>query len=566
MSSNNPPFDPLHPLPSDRPIRRTSDANAFALSRGYGDALCSADADGAARIVEQALNDGLEPAAVHALVIMPAMERIGELWESNELSIADEHLATAISQQVLVRLFAALSTARPRSRERVLLAAVEGQQHVLGLRMIADVLEGAGFDVLYLGADTPVEALRIFAADHQPAVTGLGFGIALNVDLLAESVFAIHEAAPESRLMFGGRAAPPDLSAVGYPWVRDSLDVIPTVERLLTEPPKPVSPFFEAMRPVASASSRPRSEGETQVAIEAQLAGVVEDASEAAREYVRRAGEFRDLARRDQVTGLANRRAFDDRIRSMSETSRDHGALLLIDVDAFKSVNDTLGHDSGDQLLRRVGKAISDAIRPSDFGARVGGDEFAVLLPATTPATGSEIGERIRAEVERIKEPAATVSIGVAALESDPRAAMMSADGALYAAKAAGRNRVFTADGSSRTDQVEAAETAPGPEMYVSMSRLTVPVERAAELIEAFRSRARLVERADGFVDLQVWQSDRDAGEILMVSRWRDREAFKAYMKSGDHKSSHDRVAPDLKADVKLQALEHLHTYRVVAE
>ena len=102
--------------------------------------------------------------------------------------------------------------------------------------------------------------------------------------------------------------------------------------------------------------------------------------------------------------------------------------------------------------------------------------------------------------------------------------------------------------------------------MYVSMSRLRVPVERAAQLVTAFRSRVGLVDDADGFVDLQVWQSDRDEGELIMVSRWRDREAFKTYMRSADHRVSHDRIDPELQAAIKLERLEHLHTYEVVAE
>jgi len=98
------------------------------------------------------------------------------------------------------------------------------------------------------------------------------------------------------------------------------------------------------------------------------------------------------------------------------------------------------------------------------------------------------------------------------------------------------------------------------------MSRLRVPVERAAQLVTAFRSRVGLVDDADGFVDLQVWQSDRDEGELIMVSRWRDREAFKSYMRSAEHRVSHDRIDPDLQAAIKLERLEHLHTYEVVAE
>src|SRR3954467_5172902 len=102
--------------------------------------------------------------------------------------------------------------------------------------------------------------------------------------------------------------------------------------------------------------------------------------------------------------------------------------------------------------------------------------------------------------------------------------------------------------------------------MYVSLSRLRVEDERATELVEAFRRRAHLVDDADGFVDLEVWQSDRDPAEIVMVSRWRDRDAFKAYMKSDAHRVSHDRIDPALDEAIKLERLEHMHTYEVVAE
>jgi heme-degrading monooxygenase HmoA len=102
--------------------------------------------------------------------------------------------------------------------------------------------------------------------------------------------------------------------------------------------------------------------------------------------------------------------------------------------------------------------------------------------------------------------------------------------------------------------------------MYVSMSRLRVPAERAEQLVTAFRARVGRVDAHDGFVDLQVWQSDRDEGELIMVSRWRDRDAFKAYMRSADHRVSHERIDPDLQAAIKLERLEHLHTYEVVAE
>ena len=105
--------------------------------------------------------------------------------------------------------------------------------------------------------------------------------------------------------------------------------------------------------------------------------------------------------------------------------------------------------------------------------------------------------------------------------------------------------------------------------MYVSMSRLRVPSEKAPELVAAFRGRAHLVDDADGFVDLEVWQSDRDSdeqtSELIMVSRWRERDCFTAYMRSAEHKQSHDRIDPGLDGAIKLERLEHLSTYEVVA-
>jgi heme-degrading monooxygenase HmoA len=101
--------------------------------------------------------------------------------------------------------------------------------------------------------------------------------------------------------------------------------------------------------------------------------------------------------------------------------------------------------------------------------------------------------------------------------------------------------------------------------MYVSMSRLRVAASESDALVAAFRRRAHLVDDAPGFIDLEVWRSDRDPSEVLMVSRWSDRASFAAYMRSPEHKVSHGRIDPELQAAIKLERLEHLHTYEVVA-
>ena len=102
--------------------------------------------------------------------------------------------------------------------------------------------------------------------------------------------------------------------------------------------------------------------------------------------------------------------------------------------------------------------------------------------------------------------------------------------------------------------------------MYVSMSRLRVDAAQSDALVAAFRRRAHLVDALRGFIDLQVWRSDRDPEEVLMVSRWRDRAAFTAYMRSAEHRVSHDRIDPALQDAIPLERLEHLHTYEVEAD
>jgi heme-degrading monooxygenase HmoA len=101
--------------------------------------------------------------------------------------------------------------------------------------------------------------------------------------------------------------------------------------------------------------------------------------------------------------------------------------------------------------------------------------------------------------------------------------------------------------------------------MYVSMSRLRVAPATAAQLVDAFHARLHAADDATGFLDLQVWQSDRE-GEMVMVSRWRDRAAFHDYTRSAAHPESETRIALELQAAIKLEQLDHLHTYEIVAQ
>jgi diguanylate cyclase (GGDEF)-like protein len=413
------------------------DRRLAAFGERYVVALRAADASAAEALVVEALGAGVAPTTIQVRVITAAMQRVGELWEQQKMTVADEHVATGISYRTLLALQESLQTAKPRSRERVALAAVEGQAHVLGLRMVGDVLEGAGFDVLYLGADVPSSALQAFVAEHMPDVIGLTSTQARDTPHLARAILAIHDAHPAGRVMLGGNGVPLDWRDQPFTWVPDTEVVLDAVQTLLDDPPQQLAATMTLLRSTIAKTPppSPASSGEDE-----RLDGQVRDASEVARRYARRAAEYRYLAFHDPVTELPNRRAFDDRMITLSNPGQ-RNALLVIDVDEFKLVNDTRGHEAGDTLLRELGQTISESVRAGDTVARIGGDEFTVLLPLCTQAEALRVAEHIRAAVLRMSAGEITVSIGGAPLGADRRDALLNADRALYAAKIAGRNR-----------------------------------------------------------------------------------------------------------------------------
>ncbi len=425
-------------------LRRESDDQISALADRFEQILRAGDGVGAELLTAEAIDAGVAPEVIQSLVITPAMVRVGELWERGQLGVADEHLATAICQHALLKLFESMSDARRRlpSAETILLAAVEGQHHVLGLKMCADVLESYGHPILYLGADVPVASLRAFALKTQPALAGLGFGITSNVSCLADSIWALHEVSPNTRILLGGRSIPAEFRST-YRYVENSIDVRQTVKELLEGPPQPLPRIVEVLRSnISLVSWDVEHPGEIDPVAE-RMSLATEQAVDLAREHFRRSQAYRELAFRDPLTGLANRRAFADELDSVTHKGGAHAAVMMIDVDNFKTVNDTRGHDAGDELLRAIAETISESLRPNDVAARMGGDEFAILLPATTIERACEIAERVRAAVADSSSLPVSLSIGVSPLAKDSRVAVLAADTALYRAKAAGRNCVM---------------------------------------------------------------------------------------------------------------------------
>jgi diguanylate cyclase (GGDEF)-like protein len=166
--------------------------------------------------------------------------------------------------------------------------------------------------------------------------------------------------------------------------------------------------------------------------------------------------ELERLVGVDALTGLSNRRQITgDLTRAASAAHRHDTALsiLLIDVDHFKAVNDTHGHQTGDRALAGIARAMEDALRREDLVGRWGGEEFLAILPATDIGGAIVVAERIRTSIEQLEiltddsvSSSFTVSVGVAACSREGVDRLLErADSALYAAKDAGRNRVEVA-------------------------------------------------------------------------------------------------------------------------
>jgi methanogenic corrinoid protein MtbC1 len=196
---------------ADNSTDKGSAEKAARLSRSYLEALRAADTAGAFRVASRGLAEGMPLATLYQGVIAPAMHELGRLWEKGAITVADEHLATALTHRVLAALRpAALAdqSFEPESEKpRALLAAVQGEQHALGLRMAADLLEDAGFQTLYLGADVPTEALRQAIRTLSPDLLGLTATMPESQGRLEDVVAVVRDEHPGLRLLVGGQAS-----------------------------------------------------------------------------------------------------------------------------------------------------------------------------------------------------------------------------------------------------------------------------------------------------------------------------------------------------------------------
>ena len=185
--------------------RENDESTVDKLGRAYAEAVLSGDEIAAEIVIREAMDAELGPAQIDQEIIAPALWFVGELWQRGEISIADEHLATEISLRVLALQREARRTAGARAAHRVLLATPSGEQHVVALRMIANLLDEAGYTIVMLGPDVPPLALAASAMRFEPDVICLSATMPGGGDKLLLSIHEAQRVRPMTCFLVGGR-------------------------------------------------------------------------------------------------------------------------------------------------------------------------------------------------------------------------------------------------------------------------------------------------------------------------------------------------------------------------
>jgi diguanylate cyclase (GGDEF)-like protein len=411
-----------------------------AASISYEEAIRAGRSQDAERIALASLAEGVPVAVLYEQVLAPAMTRIGALWATGEMTIADEHLASAFNFKVMASVYSVSLAHRPTAnRGRVLLAGVEGDRHGVGLRMAGDVLDLSGCEVLFLGENVSARDLVRAAAARRPDVIAIAIPTEAARSVGEATLRELESCCPEIPVLVGGRGMPLHSSGRVRALTSKLTELVPSVAQLI--PPgreEEVATSWPGMDQV------PLSVRATNVAAtpEDRLLDIAAEAAETARAHARVAHAYRRLAHEDPLTGAPNRRAFDDRINELLEDEVE-ASLILIDLDGFKQVNDLCGHAAGDKVLQRVAKLIAEGIPSDGFAARFGGDEFAILLPHATPAGAQALASSVLAALkEDLAEKGVTATAGIAPLAGDRRQSLINADLSLYQAKAGGGDRI----------------------------------------------------------------------------------------------------------------------------
>ncbi|HPE87129.1 MAG: cobalamin-dependent protein [Bacteroidales bacterium] len=175
------------------------------LVKNYLEALLKSDKQGAQEVILSLLNHGESVTDIYEHIIKPALYRVGELWESNIITVAQEHIATAITEAVMNQMLAFMIT-ESTGNKTILLGCVENEYHQVGIKMVADLFEAQGWDTHFLGSNTPLNDLIQYAKKIDPAVFALSASIYFNLPVLLSMIEKIQNNFSDALILVGGQA------------------------------------------------------------------------------------------------------------------------------------------------------------------------------------------------------------------------------------------------------------------------------------------------------------------------------------------------------------------------
>jgi MerR family transcriptional regulator, light-induced transcriptional regulator len=172
----------------------------------YENALLKGDTQQCSKIVTLLLEENIETTSLYTDLFQRALYRIGELWEMNRISVAVEHLATAITERMLAKVYPTILLDVKQNNRKALISCAVNEYHQVGARMVADIMETQGWDVSFLGANTPTDDLVQLIQESTPELLGLSLSIYSNIALLHKMIQVIRASYPQLDIFVGGQA------------------------------------------------------------------------------------------------------------------------------------------------------------------------------------------------------------------------------------------------------------------------------------------------------------------------------------------------------------------------
>ncbi len=171
----------------------------------YTEDLIAGDRTRCAAVVEELLDAGVAVKDIYQALIQRALYEVGELWERNQISVANEHLATAVTEGLMNRIYARIAIP-PANGRKVVIASVENELHQVGGKMVADIFEMHGWDSYYLGANVPTDELARYIDDTRPDLLGLSLSVYMHLAVLKSMLDTLTSRFPELPILIGGQA------------------------------------------------------------------------------------------------------------------------------------------------------------------------------------------------------------------------------------------------------------------------------------------------------------------------------------------------------------------------